>query len=285
VAGAQFLPGPEDQEQAVVGAGADGQDEHQVLGQRRHRHSGLARLADHRPGEPGDQHGGSEGQQRCQQRAEHHEQQGHDEHDGQVQAQADRCLVGLAGISLGGHRAGQVGAQVAGQRAGRDGRAQARDQVLFGAGGSEVEAVGQHLQLHRLTVGAVAEVLDLLHVGDLGQAGSQPPDGGDVRGGDRAAAAGDDDQDRCLVRVLERGGQPGGGHARAAGRQLVGVVHRDDAGQRRKKQAGQDGRGHPRGDDGPAEPDREPPGGGEERVHHGEISSVPSLITSTRIGG
>jgi len=67
-----------------------------------------------------------------------------------------------------------MGVQVVGQRAGRDGLAQARDQVLSGAWAGEVEA-GQYLQPHRLTVGAVAEVLDLLHVGDLGHRAASRP--------------------------------------------------------------------------------------------------------------
>ena len=168
--GSQFLPDPEDQEQAVVGAGAKGQDEQQDLGQRGHVQAGLGRLADHRSGELGDEYGGGQGQQRRQQRAEHHEQQHHDEQDGQVLGQVDRLLVGLAGISLSGYRAGQVGVQVQGERADGDGVAEARDQVLSGTGSGEVEA-GQGLQLYRLMVPALAEVLDLLHVGDRGQAG------------------------------------------------------------------------------------------------------------------
>ena len=61
-AGPEFLPDPEYEEEAVVGAGAEGQDEQHDLGQRGYRQAGLARLADYRPGELGDQHGGDEGQ-------------------------------------------------------------------------------------------------------------------------------------------------------------------------------------------------------------------------------
>src|SRR6202035_3282814 len=127
---------------------------------------------------------------------------------GQVLAQVDRPLGGLAGVGLGGHLTGQAGVQAGGQGAGLDGVAEAGDELVGGALGAEVD-VGQDLQLHRLTVPAGAEVLDPLHVGYLRQAGGQPSDGGHVRGGD-CAAAGDDDGDRCLVQALERGGQPGG---------------------------------------------------------------------------
>jgi len=104
-AGPQFLPHPEDQEQAVVGARAQGQDEHHGLGERGHLQAGLARLGDHRPGELGNEHGRGDGQQRRQDRAEHHQQQGQDEQDRQVLAEVGRSLPGLAGVGLGGHRA------------------------------------------------------------------------------------------------------------------------------------------------------------------------------------
>src|SRR5262249_18038738 len=155
-------------------------------------------------------------------------------------AQLGQALALLAGIGRGGRRAGQVGVQVRGQRAGLDSLAQARDQVRSRVLVGQVDA-RQDFQLHGLTVGTVAEVLDLLHVGGLRQVGGQPPDGGEVRGGDRSAVAGDDDQDRRLLRSLERGSQPGGGQAGAAGRQRIGVVLLDDAGQRRQQQGGQYG--------------------------------------------
>jgi hypothetical protein len=156
--------------------------------------------------------------------------------------------------------------QAAGQCAGPDGVAQAGDEALGGAIAAKVDA-GQDLQLRRLAVPAPAEVLDLLHAADLRQAGGQAVDGGRIRGGERAAVAGDDDGDRCLVHALERGGQPGGLQARAAGRQGARVVLPGDAGQRRQEQVGEHGRRQPGHDDRPAEADCRPPGGGEEPVH------------------
>lgn len=90
--------------------------------------------------------------QRRQERAEDDEQQDHDEQDGQVLAQVDRSLGGLAGVGLGGHLTGQVGVQ----GAGLDGVAEARDEMVGGALGAEVD-VGEDLQLNRLTVSAGGE--------------------------------------------------------------------------------------------------------------------------------
>ncbi len=265
-AGAEFFPDPEDQEQPVVGARAEGQDEQHDLGERGHLQAGPARLGDHRPGELGDQHGWGQGQQRSEQRAEHGQQQDQDEHDGQVLSQVDRPLRGLARVSLGGHLTGQVGAQAAGERTGSDGAPQAGYKLLGRPLGAEVDA-RQCLQLHRLAVPADPEVPDPLHMADRGQACGQPAGRGQVRGGERAAVPGDDDRHRGLVDPLEGGGHPGCLQAWAAGRQQAGVVLLGHAGQRRKEHVGQDGRGQPGRDDDPAEPDGEPPGGGVEPVH------------------
>lgn len=122
--------------------------------------AGLGGLADHRPGELGDEHGGGEGQQRRQQRAEDNEQQRQDEQDGQVLAQVARLLGGLAGVGLGGQRAGQVGAQITGQCAGSDGVPEAGREVLGGALGVEVD-VGQDPGARYLPGGGRADETDL----------------------------------------------------------------------------------------------------------------------------
>lgn len=201
-----------------------------------------------------------------EQRPEDDDQQDQDEQDRQDLAQFARLLSGLVGVDLGGNLAGQVSVQVAGQGAGRDRVPQPGGQPAGGAVGADVDA-GQDLKLHGPTIAAHAEVLDPLHAGDPGQAGGQPFDRRRVRGGERAAAAGDDHGNRDLVRRLERCGQPLGLQAGAAGRQEAVVVALLHAAQRRKEQAGEDGRGQPGHHDDPAEADGEPSGGCEEVMH------------------
>ncbi len=270
-AGAELLSHPEDQEQAVIRAGAEGEDKQQDLGERRHLQPRLARLCDHRTGELGDQNGRGQGQQRRQQRAEHDEQQQQDERDRQVLAEVARPMRGLARIDLRGHRTGHVGVQVAGQGGGLNCPAETGDKLPRGALGVEVDT-GLDLQLARRPIATDSQVPDLPHVGDPGEPGPERFYGGQVGGGERAVAPGDNDRHRGLARPLERCGEPGGLQAGAARWHKAGIAGIGDARQRGEEVAGQNRRGDPRDDDGPSETDGEPPGGGEEPRHE-EVSS------------
>jgi hypothetical protein len=263
---AQLLSHPEDEEEAVVRARAERQDDQQDPGERRHLESGLARRADHRPGQLGDHHGGREREQRGQDRAEDDEHQREDEHDGQVLADVSGLTGAFGRVGLRGQRPGEVSGQIAGQPGGPDRTAQCAVERFQRALGGEVQS-RKHLQLLDPAVAADAEVLDLLHGGDPAETGRQTGDGGAVRRGQRAAVAGDDDRHGRLIQALERGGQLGGLPTLAAGRTIIAGAALRDAVQRRKVQVGQDGRDNPGGDHRPAESDRDPPGGGEEPRH------------------
>ena len=165
----ELLAHPEDQEQAVVRARADHQDQQEDLGQRRNLEPGLAGLGDHRPGQLGDEHGGRQGEQRRQHGPEHSHQQDQDEHDRQVLAQIARAP--RTGWRQSARPPGRPGAR-AGQAAARGPRrpGAGRPPAARRARVAHVDP-GQHQQLDRPPVGADAQVLDLADRRHRGQPG------------------------------------------------------------------------------------------------------------------
>jgi hypothetical protein len=83
-AGAQFLTDPEYQEKAIVGAGAEHEDDQQELGQRGDLEPVVCGLGDERAGNKNRENGGSNSRQRQRQRPEDQHKQRDNEHDRQV---------------------------------------------------------------------------------------------------------------------------------------------------------------------------------------------------------
>ncbi len=267
---AQFLPGPEDQEQPVVGARAQHQHDQQELGQRRYLEPVLGRLGHQRAG---DEHREQRGQHRGDREGQRPEDE-HQQDDDEDQRQVLHLVAGVAGrlllIHLDGRVAGQVRPQPGGQPRAANPRAQAVDQVL---GVVLVAAVvlGQGQQLHRLAVGGLADVLDLADVrigGDLVRHGGQR---GHVSRGQRPARGRRDHRDRDQAGVAERRGQVNRVLARRAGRQELGVVALGHARQRRQLRRGGDRAQDPDDENQPAQTHGPPADAPENRIDvHGQ---------------
>ena len=127
---AQVLSHSEDQEQAVVGAGADHQHLEHQLGEAGDLETVLGQLGDHRPGDRLNEERRDHRDERRQQRPEDQQQQSEDEYQRQRQ---DRAAV-RAGLLRLVHAdrdgAGEVRGDAGWQPRAADGGAQASDEVL-----------------------------------------------------------------------------------------------------------------------------------------------------------
>ena len=274
LAGAQFLAHPEHQEQPVVGAGAQDQDDHQVLRERRHLEPVLGRLGDQRPGDESRDEGRREGDQCQRQRAEDQHQQDNDQDRGIVLHLVARVAGCLLLINLNGDIPGQVHLQPGRQPGLRDLGSQRVDQV-----GCRVRvAAGLHREHHELlgvTVRRDPEVQDILDSGHRPQLALQRGHRRDIRWRQRRAGAGRQDRDRQQVGRAERRGQLRRVLARRAGRQEFGVIALSDAGKRRELRDRRECGDNPEQHHQPAEPDGITPDGAEDRVNvHGDTDSV-----------
>ncbi len=276
---AQFLPDPEDQEQPVVGAGAEDQDDQQELGERRHLEAVLGRLGHQRTG---DEHGQQGGQDRGDGERQRPEDE-HEQQDDEDQRQVLHLVAGVAGrlllVNLNGDAARQVDPQPGGQPGAGDLRAHAVDEVLLVVLVAAVVG-GQGEQLHSLAVGGTADVEHLLDPGHGVELGLQGRHGADVRRGERPAGGRRDDGDREQVRAAERRGQVDRVLARRAGRQELGVVALGHARQRRQLGHGRDRAPDPDEQNQPAKTDRPAADSPENRIDaHGQEAYWPAQVS------
>jgi hypothetical protein len=255
--GAQVLPYPEDEKQAVVRARAEHQHDQQDLGQRRHLQPVMRGLGHERTGDGDREEGGDERDQRREQRAEDQQQQPDDEDDRQQLDLAVRATrLGLL-VDLDRDRAGQVHVQAGWRAIAGDRAAQVLDQRGQAVAGSALADVRQHLELRGLAVGRVTEVAHLDDGRHLAQVLLQLLQPGLLRRGERPLGGGGDHGHGREGRPAQRRRQLQGVLARRAGRKEVRVVALGHAGQRRQGAWHGDGRYDPRDQHKPPESDGE----------------------------
>ena len=255
VAGPQFLPDPEHQEQPVVGARAKHQHDQQQLGDAGTPGArAAAASATSGPAMVTDSSGGMHGDQSERERSEDQYQQ----HDDEQQRQSLHLVAGVAGRFLLVHLRGDVAGQVRLQPGRQPGLGDLGTQAVYQVGGVVRVAAAllcQHDQLLRVTVGGPAGVEHLAHPGDQLQPGRQPGERGGVSSRQRRAGPGRHHGNRLQGGGAERRGELGRLLAGGAGGQELGVVVLGHAVQRGQLRHGGNRPEYPDKQHQPAEPD------------------------------
>ena len=258
-AGVELLSDAEDEEEPVVGAGAEDEDDQQDLGEERnlqHR-ANAAEGADEGAGEQQDQRGRQQGHEWRQRRPEDQEEQDDDEEDGRVLDLLALRGGLLVGGGIGGQLSGQVGLEPLRQAGAFEDGVHVVDECVALP---LVEGCGRRheQELGCLVVRGGAQVLDGQRRGHVAQVGEKHVDGRLVAGAQRASVGDRDHGDGAVgdgtdQRLCERGGQVAGcalGEERA-------VVVVDLAGQGRQRGHRRNRAGEPHRDDEVAVPDHE----------------------------
>ena len=200
-AATQFLTHSEDEEQPVVGSGAEHEHDQDELRDRGNLHTEMRCSGDDRAREREHQRSGQERHQRREQRAKRDEQQHDDEEQRELLDIALRALrltllvdePGIVPVRWNWRPDASLGKR----------RADCGDERDRVAAGAERREVGDDLRLLRVLVGREPEVLDAKNPGERADPRLDAADLLDVRGGEHAVLASRDQRRDAVLRVLE----------------------------------------------------------------------------------